>query len=125
MKNELKFKPSWTFALQMTLLYGSLLFQNCDDSAKEMTKLKKLPNIVLIMADDMGFSDLGCYGSEIPTPNIDALAKNGMRFTQFYNTGRCCPSRASLMTGTYRACCWHGRYELPKPWFTWVSGTTE
>ncbi|MBX2872191.1 MAG: arylsulfatase [Saprospiraceae bacterium] len=53
------------------------------------------------MADDMGFSDLGCYGSEISTPHLDKLAKNGMQFTQFYNTGRCCPSRASLMTGIY------------------------
>lgn len=59
------------------------------------------PNIILIMADDMGFSDLGCYGSEIPTPNLDALAKNGLRFTQFYNMGRCCPTRATLMTGVY------------------------
>ncbi|MGV3503684.1 MAG: arylsulfatase [Adhaeribacter sp.] len=57
------------------------------------------PNIVLILADDMGFSDIGCYGSEIPTPHIDRLAKNGLRFSQFYNTGRCCPSRASLLTG--------------------------
>ena len=53
------------------------------------------PNIVVILVDDMGFADLGCYGSEIPTPNLDALAKNGLRFTQFYNTGRCCPTRAS------------------------------
>lgn len=59
------------------------------------------PNIVVILVDDMGFSDLGCYGSEIPTPNLDALAKNGLRFTQFYNTGRCCPTRASLLTGLY------------------------
>ena len=59
------------------------------------------PNIVVILADDMGFSDLGCYGSEIPTPNIDRLAREGMRFTQFYNTSRCCPSRASLLTGLY------------------------
>ena len=59
------------------------------------------PNIVLIMADDMGFSDVGCYGGEINTPNIDALAEDGLRFTQFYNTGRCCPTRASLMTGLY------------------------
>src|SRR5574340_84651 len=59
------------------------------------------PNIVLIMNDDMGFSDLGCYGSEIRTPNLDALAKSGVRFTQFYNTARCCPTRASLMTGLY------------------------
>ena len=59
------------------------------------------PNIVVILVDDMGWSDLGCYGGEIPTPNLDALAKNGVRFTQFYNTGRCCPTRASLLTGLY------------------------
>ena len=59
------------------------------------------PNIVLIMADDMGFSDLGCYGSEIATPNLDRLARGGVRFTQFYNTARCCPTRASLLTGLY------------------------
>jgi arylsulfatase len=59
------------------------------------------PNIIVILADDMGFSDLGCYGSEISTPNIDGLAKGGVRFTQFYNNARCCPSRASLLTGLY------------------------
>src|SRR5687768_7402590 len=59
------------------------------------------PNILLIMSDDVGFSDIGCYGGEIQTPNLDALAKNGVRFTQFYNTGRCCPTRASLLTGLY------------------------
>src|SRR4051812_10886450 len=59
------------------------------------------PNIVVILVDDMGFSDIGCYGSEIPTPNLDALAKDGLRFTQFYNTARCCPSRATLLTGLY------------------------
>lgn len=59
------------------------------------------PNIIVILVDDMGFSDIGCYGSEIPTPNLDALAAGGLRFTQFYNTGRCCPSRAALMTGLY------------------------
>lgn len=59
------------------------------------------PNIVVILADDMGFSDLGCYGSEIRTPNLDRLAAEGMRFTQFYNVARCCPSRASLLTGLY------------------------
>lgn len=59
------------------------------------------PNIVVILVDDMGFSDIGCYGSEIPTPNLDRLAANGLRFTQFYNTGRCCPTRASLLTGLY------------------------
>jgi arylsulfatase A-like enzyme len=59
------------------------------------------PNIVVILVDDMGFSDIGCYGGEIETPNIDALAKNGLRYTQFYNTGRCCPTRAALLTGLY------------------------
>ncbi len=59
------------------------------------------PNILLILLDDLGYSDLGCYGGEIETPNIDALAKNGVRFESFYNSARCCPSRASLMTGLY------------------------
>ena len=59
------------------------------------------PNIVLIMADDMGYSDIGCFGGEIETPNLDRLAEGGLRFTQFYNTGRCCPTRASLLTGLY------------------------
>ena len=61
----------------------------------------KKPNILLILADDMGYSDIGSYGGEISTPNIDDLAKNGIRFTQFYNAARCCPTRASLMTGIY------------------------
>ena len=59
------------------------------------------PNIVLIMADDMGISDIGCYGGEIDTPNLNRLAGNGVRFSQFYNCARCCPTRASLMTGLY------------------------
>ena len=62
---------------------------------------QRKPNVLVILVDDMGFSDIGCYGGEIPTPNLDALAKNGVRFTQFYNTGRCCPTRASLLTGLY------------------------
>jgi arylsulfatase A-like enzyme len=59
------------------------------------------PNILLILADDVGYSDIGCYGGEIQTPNIDRLAAGGLRFTQFYNAARCCPSRASLLTGLY------------------------
>lgn len=59
------------------------------------------PNILVIVADDLGYSDLGCYGGEIETPNLDRLAENGVRLTQFYNTGRCCPSRASILTGQY------------------------
>ena len=61
----------------------------------------KAPNVLLIMADDMGYSDLGCYGGEIETPHLDELAKNGLRFTQFYNTARCWPTRAALLTGYY------------------------
>jgi arylsulfatase A-like enzyme len=60
------------------------------------------PNIVVIMADDMGYSDLGCYGSEIATPNLDRMASRGVRFTNFYNTSRCCPTRAALLTGLYQ-----------------------
>ncbi len=59
------------------------------------------PHIVLIMADDMGYTDIGCYGSEIRTPHLDALAAGGVRMTQFYNTSRCCPTRAALLTGLY------------------------
>lgn len=59
------------------------------------------PNIMIIMVDDMGYSDPGCYGGDVMTPNIDALADNGLRFTQFYNCSRCCPTRASLLTGMY------------------------
>ncbi len=59
------------------------------------------PNVVVILSDDMGFSDLGCYGGEIETPNLDKLAAGGLRFTQFYNTARCCPTRASLLTGLH------------------------
>lgn len=63
---------------------------------------EKRPNILVIMADDMGYSDIGCYGGLIETPNLNRLATNGLRFTQFYNTARCCPSRASLLTGLYQ-----------------------
>ena len=59
------------------------------------------PNIIVILADDLGFSDLSCFGGEIETPTLDALANNGFRASQFYNTPRCCPSRACLLTGLY------------------------
>ena len=75
------------------------------------------PNIVVILVDDMGFSDLGCYGSEIPTLNLDALAKNGVRFTQFYNTGRCCPTRAALLTGLYSQCATMAEVLKPAGYF--------
>ncbi len=83
--------------VSMTMLFLIMGITTC--MAEEHDS--KRPNIVLIMADDMGYSDVGCYGSEINTPNIDKLAANGIRFTQFYNAGRCCPTRASLMTGLY------------------------
>src|SRR5687767_15930156 len=76
------------------------------------------PNIVLILADDLGYSDLGCYGGEIPTPNIDRLASSGVRFTQFYNNARCCPSRASLMTGRYPHQVGIGA--MIDPYATWI-----
>ena len=66
-----------------------------------VSQASERPNIILIMADDMGWSDIGCYGGEIDTPHINGLAKNGLRFTQFYNTARCCPTRATLLTGLY------------------------
>lgn len=62
---------------------------------------KNKPNILIILADDLGYSDLGCYGGEVQTPNLDKLAENGIRFTHFYNAGRSCPTRASLLTGLY------------------------
>ena len=67
----------------------------------ENTSTSKRPNIVIILADDMGYSDISCYGGEIDTPNLDTLATAGIRFSQFYNAGRCCPTRASLLTGLY------------------------
>jgi len=84
---------------KVLLLSGFSLLTACSvDKAKAKDDR---PNIIIIMADDMGYSDLGCYGSEIQTPNLDYLASNGVRFTQFYNNGRCCPTRASLLTGLY------------------------
>lgn len=90
-------KPSSVFLL---LIAFFISFSSCnqDNENKE-----ERPNIILIMSDDMGYSDIGCYGSEIETPILDGLAENGVRFSQFYNTARCCPTRASLLTGLYPA----------------------
>lgn len=73
------------------------------------------PNIILMMADDMGYSDIGCYGSEIATPNLDRLAGSGLRFTQFYNTARCCPTRATLLSGLYPHQAGIGHMVNPRP----------
>lgn len=75
-------------------------FLACIASSSTLPAAEK-PNVMIILADDLGFSDLGCYGGEIATPNLDRLAKNGLRFTQFYNTARCWPTRAALLTGYY------------------------
>lgn len=82
--------------VQHTWLLASTLQLLCCLSAQAQP-----PNILIILSDDMGYSDLGCYGGEIRTPHLDSLAWNGLRFTQFYNTARCCPTRASLLTGLY------------------------
>ncbi len=78
-----------------TLFLGVLLLTALPSHAVDK------PNIIIMMADDMGYSDIGCYGGEIQTPNLNALAADGLRLTQFYNTARCCPTRASLLTGLY------------------------
>ncbi len=82
---------------KITLVFASLWLL----SLGALSAAEPKPNIIIIMVDDMGFSDLGCYGSEIPTPNLDALAADGLKYKQFYNTARCCPSRAALFTGLY------------------------
>lgn len=89
--------------LNIIIIFIINFFFGCNSGGQNINGEKKVerPNIVLILADDMGYSDLGSYGSEINTPNIDSLAYGGIRFTNFYNAGRCCPSRASLLTGIY------------------------
>lgn len=84
-----------------TLLAGSAATAFLAATGEAPARSVKKPNIIVLLADDMGVSDIGCYGSEIPTPNLDALAAGGIRFTQFYNCARCSPSRASLLTGAY------------------------
>ncbi|MGI9446199.1 MAG: arylsulfatase [Pirellulales bacterium] len=76
---------------------GAISFHSTTSEAKD----QRPPNIVVIMADDLGYSDIGCYGGEIDTPNLDSLAANGLRFSQFYNTAKCHSSRVSLLTGQY------------------------
>jgi arylsulfatase A-like enzyme len=86
---------------QAGLLIACVFATNRNIAAQEHDAQPERPNILVILLDDMGWSDFGCYGSEIPTPHIDELAAGGLRFTQFYNTARCSPTRASLMTGLY------------------------
>ncbi|PHR87072.1 MAG: arylsulfatase [Blastopirellula sp.] len=95
-KYERMNRREFTKVMTLTLAALATLLFAADSFGREQR-----PNIVLIMADDMGFSDVGCYGGEIKTPYIDSLAKDGMLFTQFYNCARCVPTRKSLMTGIY------------------------
>ncbi|MDQ3685701.1 MAG: arylsulfatase [Acidobacteriota bacterium] len=83
------------------LIFSTALFSPPDAAHEAAAQTRSRPNIIIIMSDDMGFSDVGSYGGEISTPNLDQLAANGLRFTQFYNTARCSPTRASLLTGLY------------------------
>jgi len=91
----------WRYIFSFSILF----FSSCSSESVTKNVFENNndvpPNIVLIMGDDMGWSDIGCYGGEINTPNLDRLAANGLRFTQFYNTARCCPTRASLLSGLY------------------------
>ncbi len=96
------------------MLKSILTFCLCALVAVDVTAADR-PNIILILADDLGYSDLGCYGGEIDTPNIDALASGGVRFTQLYNSARCCPSRASLMTGLYPTQAGIGDFTTTRP----------
>jgi len=86
------------FKNNFAIVLVSLLFLGCNEPTPQDIR----PNIILIMSDDMGYSDIGCYGGLIDTPVLDNLAENGLRYTQFYNTARCCPSRAALLTGVYQ-----------------------
>jgi hypothetical protein len=81
-------------------LVSSLFIFDCELSSSE-PKASAPPNFLVILCDDLGYSDLGCYGSEISTPNLDALAASGKRFSHFYNTARCWPTRSALLTGYY------------------------
>ncbi len=89
-------RPYHSFFLIVLFLTSSILF-GCQRASSEVVPT----NIIVMLADDMGYSDLSCFGSEVPTPQIDRLGQEGATFTQFYNGARCCPTRASLLTGVY------------------------
>ena len=89
-------RPCPLFAMYARILIGALLLLRCPGEATPSR-----PHVVIIMADDLGYSDIGAYGGEIATPHLDRLAQRGLRFRTFYNAGRCCPTRAALLTGQY------------------------
>ena len=88
--------------LKNTITFSLLLTSGFTATANPNREEQTRPNVVLIMADDIGYSDIGCYGSEIKTPNLDRLASKGVRFRQFYNMAKCNPSRSSLFTGMFK-----------------------
>ncbi len=92
----------WTRICAGWIFVGAMGSPGSPATAGEAAERGEPPNVVVILTDDMGFSDLGCYGGEIRTPNLDRLAREGLRFTEFYNAARCCPTRASLLTGQYQ-----------------------
>lgn len=101
----------WHAAAKVFFLFAVMVFVtwSCSGLKKEDSTKAKSPNIIYILVDDMGFSDLGCFGAEIETPVLDQLAEEGLRFTSFYNSARCCPSRAALLTGLYPHAAGMGR----------------
>lgn len=97
------------------MTFALLLLQLTPVIAPNLSQAADRPNIIVILADDLGYSDLGCYGGEISTPNIDRLAAGGLKYTQLYNSARCCPSRASLMTGLYPSQAGIGDFTTNRP----------
>jgi arylsulfatase A-like enzyme len=98
----MRLQPTRRLAYQVAAALVSLLVLGSVSALTLLPKQgAKRPNIILVMADDLGYSDIGCYGGEVQTPNLDKLAQNGLRFTNCYNMGRCCPTRASMLTGLY------------------------
>src|SRR3954469_24996894 len=91
------------FSMPALACAAALIISICASAtpASAYAETTNRPNVIIILIDDMGYSDLQCYGGEVPTPNINKLANKGVRFTQFYNTARCSPSRAALLTGLY------------------------
>lgn len=93
----------WCVVVMAAAVTGKVAAGTVSPAGTDLTndEAPRRPNVLLILADDLGYSDLGCYGGEIATPNLDSLADNGLKYTQFYNTARCWPTRAALMTGYY------------------------
>lgn len=106
-------RSKWILGI-LSLVMISCGYQKEDEKPVTESAIVEKPNVILILADDMGWSDLGCYGSEVNTPNLDRLASEGIRFTQMYNTSKCFPSRACLLTGLYsQQIGYHTTYKKP------------